>query len=126
MSKGERPTAKFGRSGDARQTARRVMNLVGLIRSKVPQVGMGATLCLWSDSHAYTITRVSKSGKTFWMKQDKAERTDHNGMSDAQSYRYIQHENVPEREVRMTKRGWRSCGCVVVVGVREEFYDYSF
>ena len=128
MSKGERPTAKFGRSGDARQTARRVMNLMGLCKSSAPQVGMGATKFLWSDSHAYTITRVSASGKTFWMKQDDATRIDDNGMSDCQEYEYTPNENAREEMVRMTKRGWRCSWDKqrVVVGFRYEYYDYSF
>lgn len=35
-----------------------------------PEVGLGATLIMHSDRHAYTITRISPSGKTFWMRQD--------------------------------------------------------
>ena len=91
-----------------------------------PEVGMGATLLLWTDTHAYTISRVSKSGKTFWMKRDKAIRTDSNGMSESQDYRYEPQPDAPERPVRMTKRGWMSNGQFVRVGIRDEYYDYSF
>jgi hypothetical protein len=91
-----------------------------------PEVGMGATLLMWTDTHAYTISRVSPSGKTFWMRQDAAERTDHNGMSDCQDYRYTPQSDAPEECVRMTKRGWMRRGQFVRVGYRREYYDYSF
>lgn len=93
---------------------------------ETPQVGMGATLVMWTDTHAYTITRVSKSGKSFWMKQDKAIRIDDNGMSDCQEYRYEPQPEMPEEMVRMTKRGWMHDGMFVRVGQRSEYYDYSF
>lgn len=92
----------------------------------MPEVGMGATLVMWTDTHAYTITRVSKSGKSFWMKRDKAIRTDDYGMSDCQEYRYEPQPDAMEEPVRMTKRGWMSRGHLVRVGIRDEYYDYSF
>jgi len=91
-----------------------------------PEVGMGATLLMWTDTHAYTITRVSDSGKTFWMKRDLAERADKNGMSDSQDYKYTPQPDAPEECVRMTKRGWMCRGQFVRVGYRDEYYDYSF
>ena len=91
-----------------------------------PEVGMGATLVLWTDCHAYTITRVSESGKTFWMKRDNAKRTDNYGMSDCQHYEYTPNPNAREERVRMTKRGWMTNGMLVRVGLRHEYFDYSF
>jgi hypothetical protein len=38
----------------------------------VPVVGQGATTSGWSDSYAHTVERVSKSGKTAWLRRDKA------------------------------------------------------
>jgi hypothetical protein len=35
-----------------------------------PVVGMGMTYNIGGDSYPYTITRVTKSGKTFWAKAD--------------------------------------------------------
>lgn len=91
-----------------------------------PEVGMGATLVMWSDRHAYTITRVSASGKTFWMKRDIAKRIDNNGMSEMQDYEFTPNPNAHEECVRMTKRGWMSRGQLVRVGYRSEYYDFSF
>lgn len=91
-----------------------------------PSVGLGATLLYWTDTHAYTITRVSSSGKTFWMKRDKAVRIDGNRMSDSQQYRYEAQPDMPEERVRMTKRGWMCRGQFVRVGYRDEYYDYTF
>jgi hypothetical protein len=91
-----------------------------------PTVGSGATLVMWSDTHAYTVSRVSASGKSFWMKRDNAERVDHNGMSDSQDYRYTPQPDAPEEHVRMTKRGWMCRGQLVRVGYRREYYDYTF
>lgn len=53
-----------------------------------PTVGMGATHVMHSDRHAYTVIAVSPTGKRCIVQRDKAIRTDQNGMSDAQSYRF--------------------------------------
>lgn len=37
-----------------------------------PTIGMSATELWYTDRRAYIITRISESGKTFWMKQDKS------------------------------------------------------
>ena len=37
-----------------------------------PEVGMGVSLCGWSDVHAYTVVGVSASGKSFEIQRDKA------------------------------------------------------
>ncbi len=91
-----------------------------------PEPGMGATLVMWTDTYPYTITRVSDSGKSFWMKEDRAIRTDSNGMSECQEYRYEQNPDAPEEMVRMTKNGWICRGMIVRVGYRRKYYDYSF
>ena len=99
-------------------------------RALVPGVGMGATKLMYTDRVAYTVTRISASGKTFWMQRDKASRTDSNGMSESQSYAY---EPDPEGEVLKvfrTKDGrWKSSGvygCYVLLGERRAYHDYSF
>ena len=94
----------------------------------VPVVGLGATECCWTDRHAYTISRVAANGKRFWMKADKATRSDKLGMSDAQSYTYEPQPDAPEREVRRQRDGsWKIVkGNRVMVGHRDEHYDFSF
>lgn len=101
-------------------------NCATLKNQPAPEVGMGATLVMYSDRRAYTISRVSKSGKTFWMRQDKATRVDNNGMSESQQYAYTQQSDAPETQVHNTKDGWKSGGHKVWVGLRDEHYDFSF
>jgi len=92
-----------------------------------PEVGMGCTMLGWSDRYAYTITRISKSGKTFWAKRDLSVRVDCNGMSEDQSYDYTSNPLAPERMVRLCKRDqWRSKCERFIIGYRNEYYDYSF
>lgn len=91
-----------------------------------PVVGMGATEVLYSDRHAFTIIEVSKSGKTFKMQRDNARRTDKNGMSDAQAWEFERNPAGDVVTVRLTKRGWRATGSKVLVGVRDEYYDFGF
>jgi hypothetical protein len=57
---------------------------------------MGATEICWSDRHAYTITEVINDKKIV-VQQDKATRTDTNGMSDAQSYAFSPDPNGSKR-----------------------------
>lgn len=94
-----------------------------------PEVGMGATQLAYTDRHPFAIVRVSDSGKTFWAKEDKAERTDDNGMSDVgQQYQFTPDPNAPEVEVRWTGKGWKRKGHpnFFVVGKREKYHDFSF
>lgn len=92
-----------------------------------PEVGMGATVIHYSDRSAYTITRIGPSGKVFWMKRDKATRTDNNNESESQQYSYETVQSNPERKVVMGKRGqWYFKGEKVLIGARMEYYDYSF
>ena len=94
-------------------------------------VGDGATLCLWSDRHAGTIVETPNDKTVVWQR-DKATRTDENGMSDAQSYRYERDENGEKTTFTLRKNGyWIARGANMKNGTylaagRAEFYDYSF
>ena len=97
-----------------------------------PHAGMGATLCLWTDRHAYTVVWVSPSGKTLLATRDKAARIDKNGMSDAQTYSY-QTDEMAGREKytlrsngRWVKQGDSKSGAALQLGHRSEYYDHSF
>jgi hypothetical protein len=95
-----------------------------------PKVGMGATLLMWSDRKAMTVVEV-KSKKTIRLTYDKAIRTDTNGMSDSQSYRYEQDERGIPLQATLRKDGrWRisgyKTGGVIVLGERDAYHDYSF
>ena len=107
--------------------------LYGLLQNRLmeasaqpePKVGMGATVVMYSDRHAATIIKVTPC--TVTVQRDKAKRTDQNGMSESQSYAY---EPDPKGDVtvfRKTKRGWRGpMNRGLVIGDRDEYYDYSF
>jgi hypothetical protein len=92
---------------------------------------MGATEICWSDRHAYTIIEVINDKKIV-VQQDKATRTDTNGMSDAQSYAFSPDPNGPKRTLTLRKNGrWVPVGQGMnddnfVIGMRQEYYDYSF
>lgn len=94
---------------------------------------MGATVLYWTDRRAATIVWVSPSGKSLKIRGDKAIRTDSYGMSDAQSYRYEPQPDAPEVEYTLRKDGrWIRKGqpmrgsASLLIGVRDEYYDYSF
>lgn len=100
-------------------------------RSKQPdlQVGMGITIYSWSDRSAGTIQSISKSGKSFTFRYDKAVRTDKNGMSDCQQYKYEPIENGTLFTAFKTKNGsWKikKDGRVVGIGYRDFYHDWSF
>lgn len=91
----------------------------------VPEVGMGATICCWSDRHAATIVKVTAS--QIHVQEDIATRTDENGMSECQTYSYQPNREAAVIVFRKTKRGWRSkCGTGLLIGTRRHYYDYSF
>lgn len=90
-----------------------------------PEIGMGATMCAWTDRHAATIVKVTPC--QVHVQQDIAKRVDENGMSECQRYEYQPNPQAPVIVFRKTKRGWRSaCGYGLIIGVRREYYDFSF
>lgn len=93
-----------------------------------PEVGMGATITMWSDRHAYTIVEV-KSPSTIVIQQDIATRTDKNGMSDSQTYEFKANPDGAKFNVTRRRDGkWKVAGStqVVVIGHRSEYHDFSF
>lgn len=109
-----------------------------------PYVGMGATVLHWTDRSACTIVKVETiRGVTYITTQDdNAVRKDANGMSESQDYEY--HPD-PMGRIRVFKKHpktgfWKFCvrnpdtgryvqqkhGSGLKIGVRDEYYDYSF
>lgn len=98
-------------------------------KQPIPEVGMAATICLWSDRYAGTVASVSRTGHQVAVRRDKATLVAGNMMSEGQEYRY---EADPEgalyvfsrrkdgsyREVRGTKG--------LLLGQREEYRDPHF
>lgn len=102
-----------------------------------PEVGMGATYLGWSDRHPYTIAEVVrfKSGakkgeiKGVYARQDQSKRTDQNGMSEVQSWEFIQDPSAPLEYFPKRKDGRFSKGPnygTLSIGVRDRYHDFSF
>jgi hypothetical protein len=103
-----------------------------------PALGMGATILFWTDRHAATIVMVN--GDIITVQEDKAIRTDWNGMSECQTYCYERNpegccyvfkrmKNGAWTEVRynnQTKRWKKTGGPGLRIGGREHHHDYSF
>lgn len=116
----------------AEKRGNRINQLMAHSKPLAPLVGMGVTICLYTDRHAGTILKVADNGKRFWFKQDKAIRTDKNSMSESQEYRFEPNPDSELQEARLGKDGrWYTTGgkrngTSIVVGHRSEYYDYSF
>lgn len=95
----------------------------------MPTVGMGVTICLWSDRLPATIIKVLSDGKSLVLQEDKANRIDNNGMSECQEYNYELDPNGTiyyaslrkDSTYRLVKSKTK-----IVLGKREKFHDYSF
>lgn len=110
-----------------------VNSVQGNSAQRTPEVGMGATILMWSDRQAATIIEVSKSGKSILVREDNAKRVDNNGMSDAQTYEYSANVNGRVTEFTLRRNGrWvrkgesQKGGQRVAIGYRDHHYDYSF
>lgn len=42
--------------------------------TSIPKIGDKCTMHLWSDSNPCQVVRVSKSGKTMWIRENKTEQ----------------------------------------------------
>lgn len=98
-----------------------------------PAVGMGATYLGWTDRTPYTIIAVSPDGKTITVQADEYERTDDNGMSESQKYKYSPNPQGSTYIVTLRKNGaWvvkgegLRKGRRFAIGYRERYYDFSF
>lgn len=101
-------------------------NATGMMK---PEIGMGATEILWTDRRACTIIEVSKTGHKVVVQRDDAYRVDNNGMSDAQTWRYERNPDGTIGTFTRRKDGtYRVKGGQgrLLIGVRDEYFDYSF
>lgn len=95
-----------------------------------PIVGMGVTINFYSDSKAATLIQVTHKGKRIVLQQDKSIRVDNNGISETQTYNYETDTNGTIYIATLRKDGrYRlvgATGSTITLGVRREYYDYSF
>lgn len=89
-----------------------------------PEVGMGATILMWTDRHAGTIIKVTPT--QIHVQEDEFIRVDGNGMSEDQTYQYTANPQGAIHIFRKTKRGYRSGSIGLLIGHREHYHDYSF
>lgn len=115
------------------ETGSLMNHLMSRVAEVTPIVGMGATILYWSDRKAGTIIEVSE--KHFVLQLDNAERSDKNGMSDSQQYTYTPDPNGAKYTFKRVARGklkgqWRvdglKSGNALLLGSREQYYDFSF
>lgn len=102
-----------------------------------PEVGMAATILNWTDRKAATV--IGWDGKVVTVQRDKATRVDGLGMTDAQKYEYERNEEGALYSFKLDKSGkWREVvkkesgrvvfieGAGLILGVRDEHFDFSF
>ena len=125
------------------ETGSLVNYLEGHTVSQEPAIGTAATLLFWTDRRAGTVVAVENGIVT--VQEDTSLRTDANGLSESQEYRYLEN---PEGILHTFKRGkgirkgfwneverneatgrWvlvRGGGTRVVFGRKETYTDPSF
>jgi hypothetical protein len=95
------------------------------VLSPKPEVGMGATIFLWSDRHAATVTKVSPSGKTIELTEDDVTKWEK--WPSGYGIEFTANPNGRKYEARLTKNGtWKSAGNGVALGRRAAYRDPSF
>lgn len=106
-------------------------NLLMPNASQTPEVGSGATISYWTDRRAATV--IEATDRVVKVQEDKATRTDKNGMSDSQSYTYepnprgAVHTFTKRKNGRFYEKGSAMGeGAKLSLGFRDEHYDYGF
>lgn len=74
----------------------------------LPREGMGATLLYFTDRYAATIiyADLALANPMVAVREDHAKRTDHNGMSEDQTYEHTPNHNARTRYFRFRKSRW--------------------
>lgn len=103
-------------------------------RSHSPEVGIGATMLSWTDRHAATVVSVSGDGQEVGVQRDIARRVDGGGPTDGgQRYEYTRDPDARIDTYTLRRNGnWvrkgepMRNGAVLMIGARDEFYDFTF
>ena len=94
-----------------------------------PEIGMGCTEHLWTDSHSATITRVIPSGKTIWYRRDIAKVVKGSCQDGSAEYEFTFDEKGYDYKATLRKDGrYRATGTnyLIAIGTRHEYYDPHF
>lgn len=96
-----------------------------------PEIGMGATIIMYTDRYAATILAVTRQG--VYITEDIVTRTDKNGMSESQDYTYAPNPIAKMQVFTLRKTGRyvrrgepMRGGTHLVIGTRDHYIDPSF
>ena len=91
-----------------------------------PKIGMGCTICMWSDRHPATIVHITP--KQIHVQKDDFVIVKGSMYDGTAEYCYYQNKSNPVIIFRLTKaKGYRSSdGNGLLVGHREKYHDPSF
>lgn len=95
------------------------------VESPEPEIGMGATKLLYSDRVPFTIIEIPKKD-VILIQQDKAIRTDKNGLSESQTYEFKTDPEGLILKVTKKRGRWISDGSVILLGIRMSYRDPHF
>lgn len=97
-----------------------------------PAVGMGATLCQWTDRWPCTVIKVTP--RTIVVREDRAIRTDDYGMSETQVWEItpdpdgdLHTFSLRKKSGQWVERGFDTgSGAILRLGTRSRYHDFSF
>ena len=100
-----------------------------IVKATNIEVGDGISMSPYTDWDAYTVIERKETPKGFVLtvQEDKAIRTDHNGMSESQDYRFERDTNGIIRTIKWNPRKQWFTGDYSRISLgRKAYYDYSF
>lgn len=107
--------------------------LSGTRPGTLPEIGMGATVLMWSDRYAATVVGVSQSGKRLVVQEDRAEPLLPSGPGLVQNYRITPNPDGRLTTFTLRQNGqWVAKGSAMqtgmrlALGYRDSYHDYSF
>lgn len=113
-----------------------IVNHLYSIGSNHPEAGKGATELMWSDRRAWFVNSVSADGKSCEIELPKAVRTDNNGMSEVQHYRFERESGPCKLTLKFRYGAWyvdngkhaykRYSKINIRFGFMSQYHDYSF
>lgn len=96
-------------------------------------IGAGATIRGYTDRYAATIVAHSKTLSSITVQRDLAFRTDTNGKSEIQTYRFEPNTKCLPEVFTLRKNGkWHAKGTpikdnfILLIGERDHYFDFSF